>query len=617
MPWHFCEQMDGLLTDMMNKPSTSPWTAPVVLVKKKDGNLRFCVDFRKLNLVRKKDSYPLPRIDETIDTLARAEWFSMLDLTSGYWQVPVSKEDTEKTAFCTPKGLYQFKVMPFVLCNASATFQRVMDLTLTSLKWKKRFSVLRRRSDLWENIPGAPQQSGRSTAAHQTIWLKIEASEMLRKWSWPTPTITSEVCTFFGLASYYRRFVKSFASIARPLHRLTEQGRQFSWSNETEEAFQRLKRALTTALILAFPRFDIPFIIDTDASETSIGAVLSQKHDPEGERVITYASKTQSKTEKKQLLSIVYFTKLFRPYLVAQQFILRTDHDSLTWLRYFKEPEGQVARWLEHLQEYDMEVARTATNGQRMVGTSQGQLRLCEAMETSSAKASRTSGSHNREANTLGTALPYPSEHSGTTTQWNRRRSSWCQENGRKSEDTLLLASDGGGTRRRLGNVNPTGVLCLQCKRARNHRIRTLRNDVWAPSVTPSGCSVQHELGERNDYQQICRRGGSPLPKRVHGCLKTQCGATDAAKVLLQSEDRKSELQDHEAVWLYCSISKSKQNRKFTTPWTRPFEIMEQVSGVNYRIQSIRNPIRTQLVHANRLKRCKLTSAQLFSLRQK
>ncbi|KRZ81846.1 Transposon Ty3-I Gag-Pol polyprotein [Trichinella sp. T8] len=146
IPWHFREQMDGLHADMINKdiiePSTSPRTAPVVLVKKKDGNVRFCVDFRKLNLVTKKDSYPLPRIDETIDTLAGAEWFSTLDLTSGYWQVP-----------------------------------RVMDLTLTGLKWKM-FSVLGRHSDLWENIPGAPQQSGRSTAAHQTIWLKIEASEM-------------------------------------------------------------------------------------------------------------------------------------------------------------------------------------------------------------------------------------------------------------------------------------------------------------------------------------------------------------------------------------------------------------------------------------------------------
>ncbi|KRY47195.1 Retrovirus-related Pol polyprotein from transposon 17.6 [Trichinella britovi] len=392
IPWHFREQMDGLLTDMINKdiiePSTSPWTAPVVLVKKKDGNVRFCVDFRKLNLVTKKDSYPLPRIDETIDTLAGAEWFSTLDLTSGYWQVPVAKEDREKTAFCTPKGLYQFKVMPFGLCNARATFQRVMDLTLTGLKWKKCLVYLddivifgRTFQEHLNNLAEILQRIRQSGLKLKPAKCRLCAKEIPflghivyrdgvrtnpskteKVASWPTPTSTSEVRTFLGLASYYRRFVKSFASIARPLHRLTEQGRQFCWSNEAEEAFQRLKRALTTAPILAFPRFDIPFIIDTDASETGIGAVLSQKHDPEGERVIAYASRTLSKTERKysttrkELLSIIYFTKLFRPYLVGQRFTLRTDHDSLTWLRNFKEPEGQEARWLEHLQEYDMEV---------------------------------------------------------------------------------------------------------------------------------------------------------------------------------------------------------------------------------------------------------------------
>ncbi|KRX24114.1 Retrovirus-related Pol polyprotein from transposon 17.6 [Trichinella nelsoni] len=380
IPWHFREQIDGLLTDMINKdiiePSTSPWTASVVLVKKKDGNVRFCVDFWKLNLVTKKDSYPLPRIDGTIDTLAGAEWFSTLDLTSGYGQVPVAKEDREKTAFCTPKGLYQFKVMPFGLCNAPATFQRVIDLTLTGLKWKKCLVYLddivifgrtfqEHLNNLAEVLQRIRQYGLKLKPAKCRLCAKeipflghivsrdgvrTDPSKTEKVASWPTPTSTSEVRTFLGIASYYRQFVKSFASIARPLHRLTEHGRQFSWSNEAEEAFQRFKRALTTAPILAFPRFDIPFIIDTDASETGIGAVLSQKHDPEGERVIAYASRTLSKTERKysttrkELMSIVYFTKLFRPYLVGQRFILRTDHDSLTWLRNFKEPEGQVVR---------------------------------------------------------------------------------------------------------------------------------------------------------------------------------------------------------------------------------------------------------------------------------
>ncbi|KRX34141.1 Retrovirus-related Pol polyprotein from transposon 17.6, partial [Trichinella murrelli] len=248
IPWHFREQMDGLLTDMINKdiiePSTSPWTAPVVLVKKKDGNVRFCVDFRKLNLVTKKDSYPLPRIDETIDTLAGAEWFSTLDLTSGYWQVPVAKEDREKTAFCTPKGLYQFKVMPFGLCNARATFQRVMDLTLTGLKWKKCLVYLddivifgRTFQEHLNNLAEILQRIRQSGLKLKPAKCRLCAKEIPflghivyrdgvrtnpskteKVASWPTPTSTSEVRTFLGLASYYRRFVKSFASIARPLH---------------------------------------------------------------------------------------------------------------------------------------------------------------------------------------------------------------------------------------------------------------------------------------------------------------------------------------------------------------------------------------------------------------
>ncbi|KRX56856.1 Retrovirus-related Pol polyprotein from transposon [Trichinella sp. T9] len=224
--------------------------------------------------------------------------------------------------------------MPFRLCNAPATFQRVMDLTLTGIKWKKCLVYLddvvifgRTFQEHFNNLAECPHKN-RSKQDRDS-----------------------------GVMANSNQHVR-----ARPLHRLTEQGRQFSWSNEAEEALQRLKRALTTAPILAFPRFDIPFVIDTDASETGIGAVLSQKHDPEGERVIAYASRTLSKTDwkysttRKELLSIVYFTKLFRPYLVGQRFTLRTDHDSLTWLRNFKEPEGQVARWLEHLQEYDMEV---------------------------------------------------------------------------------------------------------------------------------------------------------------------------------------------------------------------------------------------------------------------
>ena len=175
---------------------------------------------------------------------------------------------------------------------------------------------------------------------------------------WPTPTSCKDVQKFLGLANYYRRFVPSFAAIAKPLHRLTEKTAKFKWSTQCEQAFIDLKQRLTSAPILALPDFSENFMLDTDASDVGIGAVLSQKHADGSERVIAYASRVLSKPERrycvtrKELLAAISFVKNFRPYLLGKLFTLRTDHSSLTWLYNFKNPEGQLARWLEALQEY-------------------------------------------------------------------------------------------------------------------------------------------------------------------------------------------------------------------------------------------------------------------------
>ena len=136
---HKREEASRLLKDMLDRkiiqPSSSPWASPIVLVPKKDGSVRFCIDYRKVNAVTRRDAYPLPRIDDTLDTLAGAKWFSTLDLVSGYWQVELEEQDKEKTAFCTQDGLFEFNVLPFGLCNGPATFQRLMDLVLTGLQW--------------------------------------------------------------------------------------------------------------------------------------------------------------------------------------------------------------------------------------------------------------------------------------------------------------------------------------------------------------------------------------------------------------------------------------------------------------------------------------------------
>ena len=180
---------------------------------------------------------------------------------------------------------------------------------------------------------------------------------------WPCPTTVKEVRSFLGLAGYYRRFVKDFATVARPLNSLLEKDSEFRWGKAEESAFVALKTALSTAPVLSFPDFELPFIVDTDASDFGLGAVLSQV-DPESglEKVVYFASRTLNKPEKrysttrKEMLAVVWALKTFRVYLLGRQFRLRTDHSSLVWLRNFKEPQGQVARWLEALSEYDFGV---------------------------------------------------------------------------------------------------------------------------------------------------------------------------------------------------------------------------------------------------------------------
>ena len=384
--------MQRLLDDMLKKnviqPSTSPWASPIVLVRKKDGSMRFCVDYRKVNAVTRKDAYPLPRVDDTLDTLSGSRWFTTLDLISGYWQVEVNPEDTEKTAFCTPEGLFEFKVMPFGLCNAPATFQRLMDAVLAGLQWNSCLvyldDVVIPGKSFEEHLRNLNSVLGRLREAglklhpekcafcrKQVTFLGHIVSEdgvatdpakTSKVATWPEPTSVREVRQFLGLASYYRRFVKGFATVAKPLHQLTENAKDFRWTPDCQTAFETLRRLLVTAPVLAFPDFHKPFILDTDASNTSIGAVLSQTDDEGKERFVAYASRVLTKSERRycvtrrELLAVVTYIRHFRPYLLGKHFTLRTDHGSLAWLRNFKEPEGQLARWLEQLQEYDFSI---------------------------------------------------------------------------------------------------------------------------------------------------------------------------------------------------------------------------------------------------------------------
>ena len=307
LPPYKKEEIRTLLRQMQEngiiRQSNSPWASPVVLVQKKDGTKRFCVDYRKLNSITRRDAYPLPRIDDTLSTMAGSKWFSTLDLISGYWQVEMSPEDQEKTAFCTPEGLFEFTVIPFGLCNAPATFQRLMDLVLSGLQWteclvylddviilgrdfedhlrslKLVFQRLRESGLKLKPAKCSLFQEKVSYLGHviSADGIATDPDKSNQVARWPVPTSAKEVQKFLGLANYYRRFVKGFVSIAKPLHKLTEKNSVFKWTEECQEAFIELRHRLTSTPVLAHPDFSKPFTLDTDASNTGIGAVLSQE----------------------------------------------------------------------------------------------------------------------------------------------------------------------------------------------------------------------------------------------------------------------------------------------------------------------------------------------------
>ncbi|GFX21642.1 retrovirus-related Pol polyprotein from transposon 412 [Trichonephila clavipes] len=297
LPFAKQEEVGTLLREMQEndiiEPSSSPWASPIVLVRKKDGSTRFCVDYRKLNDVTKKDSYPLPRIDDTLDTLSGHKWgFSTLDLKSGYWQVEIHPEDREKTAFTSGQGLWQFKVMPFGLCNAPATFERLMETVLKGLTFEACLIYLddviiggRTFEEHLQNIRKKEVNYLGHIISAEGVRTDPEKVSAVKNWK--RPENLRELRSFLGLCTYYRKFVKGFSNIARPLHKLTESKQKFQWTKECEDSFLQLKEALTSSPILIYPQPDKPFILDTDASNESVGAVLSQEIDGQ-ERVVAY-----------------------------------------------------------------------------------------------------------------------------------------------------------------------------------------------------------------------------------------------------------------------------------------------------------------------------------------
>ena len=389
------EEVKKMLEQGIVEPSCSPWASPIVLVTKKDGSVRFCVDYRRLNSVTKKDAYPLPRIHESLDTLSGSRFFSTMDMASGYWQLKMADDGSkEKTAFCTHLGLHQFTVLAFGLCNAPATYERLMENVLRGLQWKECLvfiddvicvgrdfdTALANLIAVWQrfreaNLKLKPKkchlfQENVTFLGHLVSpeGVRCDPEKVKAVAHWPVPTNLTEVRSFVGFCAYYRRHIHRFSEIAAPMIALTRgnpKKRQIQWTEQCQHSFETLKKALTDAPLLVYPTEDGQFILDTDASGDGMGAVLSQLQDGQ-ERVIAYGSRTLNRaqrnycTTKRELLAVFTFIKHFRHYLWGRNFILRTDHASLRWLKNFQDVEGMLARWLTVLDMYSFEIVHRA-----------------------------------------------------------------------------------------------------------------------------------------------------------------------------------------------------------------------------------------------------------------
>ncbi|KAL4341455.1 hypothetical protein GQ457_08G021100 [Hibiscus cannabinus] len=363
------------------RPSSSPWGAPVLFVKKKDGSMRLCVDYRQLNKVTVKNKYPFPRIDDLFDQLKDATVFSKIDLRSSYYQMKVKEADVPKTVFRTRYGHYEFLVMPFGLTNAPAAFMDLMNrvfrpyldkfvvvfiddilvyskseaehrdhlrIVLQTLQDKQLYAKLN-KCEFW--------LSQVSFLGHvvSASGIQVNLKKIQAIVEWRSPKNVGEVRSFLGLAGYYRRFVKGFSMLASPLTKLLRKETPFEWTEKQQRSFDQLKHVLTHAPVLVQPESGKDFTVYSDASHLGLGCVLMQ----EG-KVVAYASRQLKPhelnypTHDLELAAIVFALKIWRHYLYGEKCYLFTDHKSLKYLLTQKELNLRQRRWMELLKDYDL-----------------------------------------------------------------------------------------------------------------------------------------------------------------------------------------------------------------------------------------------------------------------
>lgn len=388
---HLNAELDKMLELGVIEKSHGAWSSPVLLVKKSSGEYRFCFDGRMLNSVTKPDRYPLPRVDRILNMLSEARFISSIDLRSAFWQIPLDEASKERTGFAIPgRGMFRFRVMPFGLCNAAQTQQRLMDAVFGPELEPHVFSYLDDiivvSKTFSEHVHLLKSVLTRLKDANLTVnlekceffkrslkylgyvidgnGLRTDPGKVSAMLNFPRPTTTTEVKRFIGMCSWYRRFIHNFSTLVAPINDLLKGRRKkqsIQWTPEAESAFVKIKQALISAPILRSPDFTKPFTIQCDASNTGVGGVLTQSIDDE-EVVIAFCSRSLSRAERnytvteKELLALIFSMEKFRPYVEGSHFKVITDHYSLLWLKRLKEPTGRLARWALKLQQFSFDL---------------------------------------------------------------------------------------------------------------------------------------------------------------------------------------------------------------------------------------------------------------------
>ncbi len=381
------EEIQKMLKDDVIERTSSPYASPIVLVKKKDNSLRFCTDYRLLNQITIFDAEPMPSIDLILSNLQNDVYFSKLDMSKGYWQIPVAEEDRPKTAFTTTDGSFQYKKMPFGLVNSGATFNRMMrkllqdvpkadnfvdDVLVHTGEWENHLSVLEATFERCQN-GGLTMKPSKCFIGFKSVEFVghrvgegciVPMTDKIDKITNALPPKTKrEVRSFLGLAGFYRAYIPQFSSIAQPLTELTKkfQSNTIDWKPEHQKAFDKIKELIASKPILKLPDLSKPFFVQTDASDYGAGAALIQEH--EGvKHPVAFFSKKFSPTElrysviEKECLAVIWGIRKFQPYLYGKEFILETDHEPLTFINQAKLNNSRVMRWSLMLQNYRFQI---------------------------------------------------------------------------------------------------------------------------------------------------------------------------------------------------------------------------------------------------------------------